>query len=240
MDKSPKLILLRHGESEWNRQNIFTGWVDVPLSAKGIEEAIQAGKQISNIPFQVIFVSTLIRAQMTAMIAMSQHRGKKIPVLLHPHAGKLEEWAKINSPEIEETTIPVRSAWELNERMYGDLQGLYKEDIRKKYGEEQFKIWRRSYDMPPPNGESLQMTAERSIPFFEETILPEIKMGRNVLISAHGNSLRSIVMDLEHLSKEEVINLEIPTGIPLCYSYIDGKWQKEEVANVQAFYQNEE
>ena len=164
-----KLILLRHGQSEWNKRDLFTGWVDIPLSWEGIIEAIEAGKKICDIPIDVIFVSSLVRAQMTAMIAMSEHKGGKIPVILHSGEGKLEEWAKIHNPKLEKETIPVYQAWELNERMYGDLQGLNKQATREKYGNEQVHIWRRSYDVPPPNGECLADTAARSIPFFSKT-----------------------------------------------------------------------
>jgi 2,3-bisphosphoglycerate-dependent phosphoglycerate mutase len=238
MPKSPpKLVLLRHGESDWNRKNLFTGWVDIPLSQGGVKEALDAGKRISSIPFDVIFVSSLVRAQMTAMLAMTQHTGGKTPLILHPGQGKLEKWAKIYSEESAKTTIPVITAWEINERMYGALQGCNKDEMRKKYGAEQVHIWRRSYDTPPPEGESLEGTAKRSIPYFEKQIAPYLEKGQNVLVSAHGNSLRSIVMKLDNLSREEVLKLEIPTGEPLCYSLVDGKWQKEDVDAVQAAYQ---
>jgi 2,3-bisphosphoglycerate-dependent phosphoglycerate mutase len=225
--KSAKLILLRHGKSDWNQKNRFTGWVDVPLSQKGIEEAQKAGKAIRHIPIDVIFVSSLMRAQMTAMIAMTEHESQKTPVLLHPGEGKLEEWGKIYDPKAKKETIPVIKGWEINERMYGELQGLDKDETRAKFGADQVKIWRRSFETPPPHGESLEMTAKRSIPYFKEKIVPYLREGKNVLVSAHGNSLRSIVMDLESLTKEEVLELEIPTGIPLCYSFEEENWKKE-------------
>ncbi|MCP5506586.1 MAG: 2,3-bisphosphoglycerate-dependent phosphoglycerate mutase [Chlamydiales bacterium] len=224
-----KLVLLRHGKSDWNQKNRFTGWVDVPLSKDGIKEAQKAGRAISHIPIDRIFVSSLMRAQMTAMIAMTEHESQKTPVLLHYGEGKLDEWGKIYDPKAEEETIPVVKAWEINERMYGELQGLDKDETRAKFGADQVKIWRRSFDIPPPNGESLEMTAERSIPYFKEKIVPLLKEGKNVLISAHGNSLRSIVMFLDGLTKEEVLELEIPTGIPLCYAFEGDSWKKEEL-----------
>ncbi len=219
--------MMRHGESEWNRLNRFTGWVDIPLSWKGIQEAIEGGKTIKDIPIDVIFMTSLIRSQMTAMLAMSQHSSGKVPLIEHPGEGKLEEWAKIASAEAAETTIPVIRCWELNERMYGDLQGLNKAETAEKFGADQVKIWRRSYAVRPPNGESLEMTAARSIPYFQEKVLPFLKDGKNVFISAHGNSIRSIVMLLDNLSHEEVVNLEIPTGLPIIYNYHQGILTKE-------------
>jgi 2,3-bisphosphoglycerate-dependent phosphoglycerate mutase len=220
------LILLRHGQSRWNKANLFTGWVDIPLSTEGIEESIEAGKKIAHIPIDLIFVSSLIRAQMTAMLAMAQHNGPKVPCILHPHQGKLENWAKVYSEEAEKSCIPVITAWELNERMYGRLQGMNKQEMREKYGEEQVKLWRRSYDTAPPDGESLAMTAARALPYFQKQVLPALTSGKNVLISAHGNSLRAIVMFLDNLSKEEVVELEIPTGKPILYSFHEGAWEK--------------
>lgn len=227
MEKSAKLILLRHGNSDWNQKNRFTGWVDVPLSKLGIEEAQKAGKAISHIPIDMIFISSLMRAQMTAMIAMTEHESDKTPVILHKGEGKLEEWAKIYDAKAQAHCIPVYEAWEINERMYGELQGLNKDETREKFGADQVKIWRRSFDTPPPNGESLEMTANRSIPYFKNSIVPFLKEGKNILVSAHGNSLRSIVMYLDNLSKEEVLNLEIPTGVPLCYSFEGDSWEKK-------------
>lgn len=220
-----KLILLRHGQSEWNKRNLFTGWVDVPLSYEGIEEALAAGKQIAQIAIDLIFVSSLIRAQETAMIAMSVHQGGKVPLITH--TGHLQEAAKIYNPAAAQATIPVIAAWQLNERMYGDLQGLNKQETKEKFGEQKVHIWRRSYDVAPPNGESLADTAARAVPYFQNHILPHLVEGKTVLISAHGNSLRSIVMHLEGLSKEEVVQLELATGEPLIYTYNKGKFQRE-------------
>ncbi len=217
-----KLILLRHGQSEWNKKNLFTGWVDIPLSYEGIQEALQAGKQIADIPIDVIYTSTLIRAMQTAMIAMSVHRGGKIPVLHHKLEKDQKDWDKDYNPNVDKQLIPVYEAWQINERMYGSLQGLNKDEARRSFGEEQVQIWRRSYDVRPPNGECLADTAKRSIPYFEQEILPHLKNGKNVLVSAHGNSLRSIVMKLDGLTKEQVLKLEIPTGEPLIYTYSDG------------------
>jgi 2,3-bisphosphoglycerate-dependent phosphoglycerate mutase len=172
-------------------------------------------------------MSTLIRSQMTAMLAMSQHASGKIPLVLHPGEGKLEEWAKIFNQEAADSTIPVIRCWELNERMYGDLQGLNKAETAKKFGADQVQIWRRSYDVRPPNGESLEMTAARSIPYFKETILPLLNEGKNIFVSAHGNSIRSIIMYLDNLSHEAVVKLEIPTGEPIIYNCEKGKLVRE-------------
>lgn len=223
---APKLILLRHGQSEWNKKNLFTGWVDIPLSIEGIQEAILAGRKIADIPIDVIYISTLSRSHLTAMIAMAYHGEGKVPVILHPGEGKLEEWSKIHNPKAAARTIPVITSWELNERMYGDLQGLNKQEMREQYGEEQVHIWRRSYDVPPPNGECLADTAARAIPYFQEKIVPHLASGQTVLVSAHGNSLRAIIMHLDDLSKEEVVSLEIPTGLPIIYEYKEGVFQK--------------
>jgi 2,3-bisphosphoglycerate-dependent phosphoglycerate mutase len=222
-----KLILLRHGQSVWNQWNVFTGWVDVPLSSQGIEEAFAAGKLIRDIPIDVIFTTPLIRASMTAMLAMSVHSSHKVPVIKHTGEGKMEEWGKIFSVETMEKCIPVIPAWQLNERMYGELQGLNKAELAKKYGPEQVHIWRRSFDVSPPGGESLEMTAARTIPYFEENIFPHLIEGRNVFVSAHGNSLRSIIMRLDGLSKEEVVALELPTGLPIIYDYNNGEYLKQ-------------
>jgi 2,3-bisphosphoglycerate-dependent phosphoglycerate mutase len=222
-----KLVLMRHGESTWNALNLFTGWVDVPLSSKGIEEAFEGGRRIADIPLDIIFVSTLSRASMTAMLAMSLHHSGKVPVILHPREGRLEAWGKIYNSKASANTIPVVSAWQLNERMYGELQGLNKAETIAKYGSEQVQLWRRSYDVPPPGGESLKMTAERTLPYFDNEIVPYLKEGRNVFISAHGNSLRSIIMELDGLSEQEVVALEIPTGAPILYTYENGSFKKD-------------
>jgi len=224
----PKLILLRHGQSEWNLKNLFTGWVDVPLSPKGIEEALEAGEAIKDMTIDVIYTTPLIRASMTAMLAMSKHHSGKTPVILHTGEGKMEEWGTIYSEKTKENIIPVHVAWQLNERMYGGLQGLNKDEMRKQYGDEQVKLWRRSFSTRPPNeGESLQLTSTRSLPYFKENIIPHLGRGEHVFISAHGNSLRSIIMDLDQLTPEQVISLEIPTGRPIIYDYDDGTFTRE-------------
>ncbi len=226
------LILMRHGQSMWNSANLFTGWVDVPLTNKGIDEAISGGKQIADLPIDEVHVSTLIRAQMTAMIALAQHSSGRTPVFQYESNGdsmsenesRMTEWAQ---PRGEVDTLPVYVSWKLNERMYGDLQGLDKQETRDKYGDDQVHIWRRSYDVPPPNGESLELTADRTIPYLNDRILPSLNDGRNVFIAAHGNSLRSIVMSIEGLSREEVLSLEIPTGVPIVYEHSDSGWKRK-------------
>jgi len=224
---APKLILMRHGQSIWNKKNLFTGWVDIPLSEEGIQESIRGGQKIKNLPIDVIFTSVLQRAQMTLVLALMNHESKKIPLFLHSGEGKLDAWGQIYSEEAKKGVMPVHMAWELNERMYGKLQGLNKAETAEKYGAEQVHIWRRSFDVAPPEGESLKMTAARTLPYFNKKIVPHLEKGENVFISAHGNSIRSIVMELEGLSGQEVVNLEIPTGEPLIYSFHKGKWVKE-------------
>lgn len=222
-----KLILLRHGKSLWNERNRFTGWVDIPLSEKGIEEAKNAGERIKDIPIDTIYTSSLARAQMTAFICMLKHSSGKVPVLHHKSGEKEENWSKIYDQGALGETIPMYASWHLNERMYGKLQGLNKDQTRQKFGKDQVQIWRRSFDTPPPEGESLEMTANRTIPFFEENIIPILNEGKNVLISAHGNSLRSIVMKLDDLSKDEVVKLEIKTGDPIIYNFKDNSWNRD-------------
>lgn len=224
--KSAKLILMRHGESEWNKRNYFTGWVDVPLSEKGVQEAIEGGKKIQKIPIDFVFVSTLVRAQMTAFLAMLHHESKKVCVMQHPKETQLQKWATIFGQKSKDETIPVFAAWQLNERWYGDLQGLDKDETRQKYGKEQVHIWRRSYDISPPHGESLKMTSERTIPYFQEVVIPLLQKGKHLFISAHGNSLRAILMYIQQLDKEEVVKLEIKTGDPIIYEYQDGVWKR--------------
>lgn len=185
----PKLVLVRHGQSLWNLEDRFTGWVDVPLTDAGREEARGAAKRLSGMPLDVAYTSTLNRAQETLQLII----------------------------DTLAVSLPVIRDQALNERHYGDLQGLNKARTAEKYGKEQVHIWRRSYDIPPPNGESLEMTAQRTLPFFERCILGDIRQGKNVLVVAHGNSNRSIVMSLDKLSKEEVLELNLGTGIPLLY-----------------------
>jgi len=222
-----KLILIRHGESVWNQKNVFTGWVDVPLSGKGINEAIDAGKKLADIEFDVVYTSVQVRAIETAMIALAQNKSSRTPAIVHTE-GKMAEWTGIYSDSMQKSMIPVYQDWHLNERYYGELQGKNKAETAAVYGDDQVKLWRRSYDVNPPNGECLKDTAERTIPFFRDHILPLIKEGKNVLVSAHGNSLRSIVMFIENLSKEEVLSLEIPTGLPLLFEIEDGELRRQE------------
>ncbi|KAK9166823.1 hypothetical protein Scep_002014 [Stephania cephalantha] len=249
------LILIRHGESLWNEKNLFTGCVDVPLTKKGVEEAIEAGKRISNIPVDMIFTSALIRAQMTAMLAMTQHRRMKVPIIMHNESDRARVWSQIYSKETKKQSIPVVTAWQLNERMYGELQGLNKQETADRYGKEQVHEWRRSYDIPPPNGESLEMCADRAVAYFTEhvsassgtlsvwtwngawfptlgplgcyhivNIEPQLLSGKNVMIAAHGNSLRAIIMYLDKLTSKEVISLELSTGIPMLYIMKNGRF----------------
>ena len=185
------LILIRHGQSEWNALNQFTGWKDPDLTATGIQEAHNAGKIINSleINFDLVFTSALIRAQNTAEIILK---------------------------EISQS-LPTIKDQALNERNYGDLAGLNKDDARKRWGDEQVHIWRRSYDIPPPGGESLKDTGERVLPFFMKEILPHVCEGKNVLVAAHGNSLRSLIKFLDNISDEDIVKLEIPTGAPIHY-----------------------
>ena len=220
-----QLILIRHGESLWNKKNVFTGWVDVPLSTDGIIEAIKAGEQLSKIRFDIIFTSVQIRAIETAMLVLAQNKSDKTPVVIHSER-KMKDWTTIYSNTMLNSIVPVYQDWHLNERYYGELQGKNKAETAKEYGDEQVHQWRRSYDIPPPNGECLKDTAARTIPFFKESILQLLEQGKNVLVSAHGNSLRSIVMYIENLTKDEVLNLEIPTGKPLFYNYENGELEK--------------
>ncbi len=220
------LVLLRHGESLWNKKNVFTGWVDVPLSEGGIKEAIKAGEMIAGFSWDVIYVSVLVRAMETAMLVMAGNKTGKVPVVMHEGEGKMAEWSKIYNKKAAEEVIPVYQDWHLNERYYGELQGKNKAETAKEYGDEQVHLWRRSYDVPPPNGEALKNTAQRTIPFFKEKIIPLLDKGKNILIVAHGNSLRSIVMNIEELTEQEVLNLELATGVPVIYEYDEKGFHK--------------
>ena len=191
------LVLVRHGQSQWNLENRFTGWTDVELTEDGRAEAQRAGELLkeTGLRFSKAYTSDLQRAQETLRII-------------------LEQLAQSDLPVIEDQA--------LNERHYGDLQGLNKKATAEKYGNEQVHLWRRSYDVRPPGGESLKDTAERTLPYFHERILPDLERGETIIVSAHGNSLRSIVMDLDRLSEEEVVALEIGTGVPLLYQIAKG------------------
>lgn len=207
----------------WNRKNLFTGWVDVPLSPNGIEEAIEAGRKIADIEFDLVFSSMQIRAMETAVIALVHAQTRKTPVIIHDH----DEMEHKNVSYGQDELLPIYHNRHLNERYYGELQGRNKADVAAEFGDEQVHQWRRSYDTPPPQGECLKETAERTIPFFVEDVMPQLEKGKNVLVSAHGNSLRSIVMHIEQLSKEAILQLEIPTGQPLFYEFDGGQLRKQ-------------
>ncbi len=185
-----QLVIIRHGQSQWNLENRFTGWVDVDLSPKGIEEAKKAAEMLKDYKFDMAFTSALQRAQKTLSAILEITGQADIPVTKHEA---------------------------LNERMYGDLQGLDKAETAKKYGDEQVHIWRRSYDVPPPNGESLKDTEARVIPYYKEHIEPLLREGKNIIISAHGNSLRALIMYLENLTPEEILKKELGTARPIVY-----------------------
>jgi 2,3-bisphosphoglycerate-dependent phosphoglycerate mutase len=186
------LVLVRHGESEWNLKNLFTGWKDVDLTEKGIAEARAAGRKLKaqGLSFDVAFTSVLVRAERSLDLMLEEMGQRKIPILRDKA---------------------------LNERDYGDLSGLNKDDARARWGAEQVHIWRRSYDVAPPGGESLKDTAARVLPYYIQEILPAVLQGKRVLISAHGNSLRALVMVLERLSTSDILKREIGTGVPLVY-----------------------
>ncbi len=219
------LVLLRHGQSIWNKENLFTGWVDVPLSQEGIMEAMIAGEKLKKFCFDEVYTSVLIRSIQTAMIALSKIDCQKMPIIQHK-SGRMAQWAKINN-NLE--IMPVFEKEELNERYYGDLQGKNKKETAEKYGEEQVHKWRRSYDIKPPNGESLKDNYERTIPFFKNIIENRLKNGKNILISAHGNSLRAIVKYIENISDEAIPTFEIPTGVPMVYDFTDGNFLNKRV-----------
>ncbi len=198
----PTLALVRHGQSLWNLENRFTGWVDVPLTEKGIEEARAAGERLTGMSFDVAYTSSLIRAQETLRIIM----------------------------EVAGFELPVIRDQALNERHYGDLQGLNKAKTAERYGDDQVHTWRRSYATPPPNGEALRDTAARTLPFFERAILGDIAQGKDVLVAAHGNSNRSIVMQLDGLDEDEGMALELGTGVPHLYELSeDGEVQDKRI-----------
>ena len=186
------LVLVRHGQSEWNLKNLFTGWRDVDLTEKGVTEAREAGRKLKaqGITFDVAFTSALKRAQRTNELLLQ---------------------------EMGQTKVPVIRNLALNERDYGDLSGLNKDDARKKWGEEQVHIWRRSYDIAPPGGESLRDTLARTLPYYVQEILPAVLQGKRTVVAAHGNSLRALVMVLEKLSPEGILKREIATGVPIIY-----------------------
>ncbi len=214
-EKCARLTLLRHGESIWNLQNRFTGWVDVSLSPQGMVEAQQAGERLAAEHFDIAFTSTLLRAQDSLYEVLKQNRSCNHYVRVHEQSSGWYEHFTPGEGDASELKIYVSE--KLNERYYGDLQGLNKEWARKHFGEQQVHLWRRSYDVAPPNGESLKMTAARTIPYYRERILPCLQRGNNVLVVAHGNSLRSIIMHLEHMTPQQIIDYELPTGEPHRY-----------------------
>lgn len=200
----PRLAIIRHGQSIWNAQNRFTGWVDVPLTDQGEEEARAAGRHLdgSGVQWDVAYTSVLRRAIDTCTIAL----------------------------DVAGIDVPVVRDEALNERHYGDLQGLNKQEMRDQFGDEIVHVWRRSYSVPPPNGEALEDTAARTLPFFRRAIMGDIRMGHDVLVFAHGNSNRSIVMELDELDEDEVPGLELATGVPVVYDIdTDGTVQGKEV-----------
>ena len=192
--KKRNLVLVRHGQSEWNAKNLFTGWKDPDLTGLGLNEAENAGILINKtgINFDKMFTSNLIRAQKTGSIILSTMKQADVQIIKNQS---------------------------LNERNYGSLAGLNKDDARKKWGEEQVHIWRRSFDIPPPDGESLKDTAERVLPYFNDEIMPSVIKGDNILIAAHGNSLRALIMQLDGISDQDIVKLEIPTGAPIHYAF---------------------
>jgi len=192
MSNAPLLVLLRHGQSEWNLKNLFTGWKDPDLTPLGVEEAKGAGKRLKakGLAFDRCFTSALTRAQHTLDLALA---------------------------ELGQTGLPITRDQALNERDYGDLSGLNKDDARKRWGEEQVHVWRRSYDIAPPGGESLKDTVARALPFYCQRILPAVLRGERVIVAAHGNSLRALVMVLDGLTPETIPSMELATGVPLVY-----------------------
>ncbi|MCK4843044.1 MAG: 2,3-bisphosphoglycerate-dependent phosphoglycerate mutase [Methylococcales bacterium] len=212
-----KLVLVRHGQSVWNLQNRFTGWIDVPLSKKGIKEALNAGKLLKDFKFDVAFTSALIRAQDTLYEILNVNNNSKY--FLWVHEDKSDWYKKFKETKDDKDILKVYTSEKLNERYYGDLQGLNKEDTIKKFGQVKVHLWRRSFDVPPPNGESLEMTAKRTIPYFKTKILKELNAGKDVLVVAHGNSLRSIIMFIEDMPDEDIIEFEIATGSSHIYTF---------------------
>ncbi|MGV8150788.1 MAG: 2,3-bisphosphoglycerate-dependent phosphoglycerate mutase [Candidatus Woesearchaeota archaeon] len=211
-----KLIIVRHGESIWNKENKFTGWMDIDLSEKGIEEARNAGKILSNYIFDSIYISHMIRSIHTLQLILEETNDKRTKIIYHDDDSKIREREHHTGDRNKELNIYQSKA--IAERYYGDLQGLNKAETAEKFGDEQVHLWRRSYDVRPPNGESLKDTLDRVIPYWEKTIKKDLQEGKTVLIVAHGNSLRAIVKYLEKISDENIPNYEIPTGVPIEYT----------------------
>ncbi len=211
------LILVRHGQSIWNLQNRFTGWVDVSLSRKGMEEAEQVGKMLSHTNIDVAFTSVLLRAQDTLYEILKHNVYCQQYVRVHEK--NQERYEHFTALAGDEAELKIFMSENLNERFYGDLQGLNKDKVRKQFGAEKVHQWRRSYDIPPPNGESLEMTAERTMPYFHQSIVPQLHDNKTVLVSAHGNSLRAIIMHIEKMTPAEILNYELATGAPHIYEF---------------------
>ena len=211
-----KLVLVRHGQSQWNLENRFTGWTDVPLSQKGIDEAISAGQKLKDVEFDTMYVSHMLRAIQTLHYILINSNSKRTPIIYHEDKRIRDREHHTGDPNSE---IPIFMSVDLAERYYGDLQGLNKQETRKKHGDEQVHIWRRSYDVTPPGGESLKDTCDRTNPYYKKYILEDLQDGKTVLVSAHGNSLRAITMHVENISEQEIPNVEIPTGIPIVYIF---------------------
>jgi 2,3-bisphosphoglycerate-dependent phosphoglycerate mutase len=214
-----RLFLVRHGQSVWNLQNRFTGWVDVSLSRQGVIEAQQAAAWLIDEAFDVAFTSTLLRAQDSLYEILRQNRHCAQYARVHEQSSEWYEHFASDEGDANELKIFVSE--KLNERYYGDLQGLNKDWASQRYGAEQVHLWRRSYDIPPPNGESLQMTAARTLPYYQERIVPHLQNDESVLISAHGNSLRSIIMHIENMTPQQIIDYEMATGAPHLYTFDD-------------------
>ena len=214
------LILIRHGRSLWNEQNRFTGWVDVPLMERGWQEAEAAGRALADYRFDAAYTSHLQRAICTMQVVLRANRGGRTPIFIPAPDTVPRESYQPNDSEFP-AYLHVTA---LAERHYGDLQGLNKDEVLAQYGEEQFVKWRRGYDTPPPNGESLKDTVARALPYFDAEIRPRLARGQTVLISAHGNSLRALTKELEAISDQDIIKLEIPTGVPIVYRLdVDGE-----------------
>lgn len=212
-----RLILIRHGESTWNQQNRFTGWVNISLSDRGVDEAKKAGELLADEQIDVAFTSTLVRAQDTLYEILKLNKGCHQYRYLHQSE---RDWYRHFTPdENDARELKIYSSERLNERFYGDLQGLNKDKARQQFGAEQVHQWRRSYRTPPPGGESLEMTAARTIPYYRSHIVPHLERGEQVLVSAHGNSLRSITMHIEDMSPQQILDFELATGTPHVYEF---------------------
>lgn len=221
-----KLILIRHGQSLWNAENKFTGWVDVPLSQQGRTEATIASTKLKEYRINICFTSLLFRSIETAILILTEQNeicDGKIPIIKHETNDEdWHGWDNYKGDRNQE--LPIYPTARLDERYYGELQGLNKAETAAKFGNAQVQLWRRSYAVAPPGGESLADTVKRTIPFFHDRILPHLIIGDHVLIAAHGNSLRAIIKHLENLSEEEIVNVELGTAIPIIYD-IDGHGQ---------------